>query len=81
VNFTVRPRQNPGANYGTSNSPSVTSTQNYSNEQTYNVQEFTQYAYVRIRGRQMAFRVSSDTLGVAWQLGTSRLDLRQDGRR
>jgi hypothetical protein len=81
VMFTVRPRQNPGANYGSSDDPSVTSTQDYSQVQTYNVQQFTQYAYVRIRGRQMAFRVSSDGLGVSWQLGASRLDVRQDGRR
>jgi hypothetical protein len=81
VAFTVRPRQNPGANYGSSAAPSVTSTQNYTNEQTYNVQTFTEYAYVRIRGRQMAFKVSSSGLGVSWQLGAARLDVRQDGRR
>ena len=81
VNFTVLPRQNPGANYGNSDNPDVTSKQNYSSERTYNVQQFTEYAYVRIRGRQMAFQVSSDTLGVAWQLGTPRLDVRPDGRR
>ena len=81
VAFTVRPRQNPGANYGSSAAPAVTSTQNYTNEQTYNVQTFTEYAYVRIRGRQMAFKVSSTGLGVSWQLGAARLDVRQDGRR
>jgi hypothetical protein len=78
VTMTLKPRQNPGANYSAAATPSVTSTQDYSNVQTYNVQQFTQYAYVRIRGRQMAFKVSSNTLGVSWQLGTSRLDLRQD---
>jgi hypothetical protein len=29
----------------------------------------------------MAFRVGSDDLGVAWQLGMPRLDVRPDGRR
>ena len=81
VVFTVRPRQNPGANYGSTDTPSVASTQNYQNQQTYNVQQFTQYAYVRIRGRQMAFKISSSDLGVSWQLGTPRLDVRADGRR
>ena len=81
VNFTVLPRQNPGANYGSSNDPSVTSAQNYSAQRSYNVQQFDQYAYVRIRGRQMAFEVSSDGLGVSWQLGAPRLDVRPDGRR
>ena len=81
VVFTVRPRQNPGTAYGSTDTPTVASAQNYTNQQTYNVQEFTEYAYVRIRGRQMAFRISSSDLGVAWQLGSPRLDLRPDGRR
>ena len=81
LDFTVRPRQNPGANYGSSDSPPVISANNYVGQQTYNVQQFTQYAYVRIRGRQMAFKVSSNDLGVSWQLGTPRLDVRPDGRR
>ena len=79
--FTVLPRTNPGANYGPSNDPSVISTQNYQNQKTYAIQQFTQQVYVRIRGRQMAFQVSSDTLGVQWQLGMPRIDLRPDGRR
>lgn len=92
VNFTVLPRQNPGSKYGvsddpaiaaTQNNPAVVSKQNYSSsgQRTYNVQQFDQYAYVRIRGRQMAFEVSSDGVGVAWQLGAPRLDVRPDGRR
>jgi hypothetical protein len=81
LDFTVRPRQNPGTAYGTSDSPTITSGNNYSGQRTYNVQQFTEYAYVRIRGRQMAFKVSSNDLGVAWQLGTPRIDVRPDGRR
>jgi len=81
ANFTVFPRQNPGANYGSTDNPDVASTQNYSGQRTYNVQQFTEYAYVRIRGRQMAFQISSNDLGVAWQLGSPRLDVRPDGRR
>jgi hypothetical protein len=81
VTFTVRPRQNPGTNYGSTDTPTVASKQNYIGQQTYNVQQFTEYAYVRIRGRQMAFKISSDGLGVAWQLGMPRLDVKPDGRR
>jgi len=81
VVFTVRPRQNPGADYGSSDSPSVDSTNNYANQRTYNVQQFTEYVYVRVRGRQMAFRVGSNDLGTTWQLGAPRLDVRPDGRR
>ncbi len=81
VDFTVRPRQNPGSNYGPADSPTVTSAQSYAGTTTYNVQQFTEIIYTRIRGRQMAFKVSSDTLGTQWQLGVPRLDARPDGRR
>jgi hypothetical protein len=79
--FTVLPRANSGAPYGNSNNPDVVSTQNYQNQRTYAIQEFTQQVYVRIRGRQMAFKVSSNELGVQWQLGVPRIDIRPDGRR
>jgi hypothetical protein len=81
ADFTVRPRTFPGANYGTSDVPTVTSVQNYQAQRTYTVQQFTEQIYVRIRGRQMAFKVSSNTLGVQWQLGVSRIDIRPDGRK
>ena len=81
VNFTVRPRQFPGSNYGNSNSPAVISSVSFAGQRTYNVQQFTEQVFVRIRGRQMAFKVSSDSLGTAWQLGIPRIDVRPDGRR
>ena len=81
ASFTVLPRTFPGAAYGPSNDPAVISTQNYQNQRTYAIQQFTQQVYVRIRGRQMAFQVSSNTLGVQWQLGIPRIDIRPDGRR
>jgi len=81
LDFTVRPRQFPGTNYGSSNSPTVTSVDNYQNQRYYTVQQFTEQVFVRVRGRQMAFKVVSNDLGVAWQLGVPRIDTRPDGRR
>jgi hypothetical protein len=81
VTFTMRPRQNPGSNYGTAGTPTVTSTQNYQSQRNYTVQQFTEIIYTRIRGRQMAFKISSDGLGVQWQLGVPSVDVRPDGRR
>jgi hypothetical protein len=88
VNFTVKPRQNPGSAYGTSDNPFVISGNNYTTAPYYTVQLFTQIVYVRARGRQMAFRIESNnipgtttSLGTAWQLGTPRIDVRPDGRR
>jgi hypothetical protein len=81
VTFTLRPRQNPGANYSAAPNPTVTSTQNYQAQRNYVVQQFTQIVYTRVRGRQMAFRISSEGLGVQWQLGVPRIDVRNDGKR
>lgn len=80
VQFTVRPKQNPGSNYGTALSPTVTSAQSYAGQTTYNVQQFTEIVYSRVRGRQMAFKIESNTLGTQWQLGIPRIDVRPDGR-
>jgi hypothetical protein len=81
VTLTLRPRQNPGANYNTADTPTVASTQSYAGQVSYNVQQFTQIVYTRIRGRQIAFRISSDTVGTQWQLGVPRINIRPDGRR
>jgi hypothetical protein len=81
VIMTMRPRQNPGSAYGAAPSPVVASTQSYATQPTYNVQEFTEIIYTRIRGRQMAFRVDSIAVGTKWQLGVPRMDVRPDGRR
>jgi hypothetical protein len=45
------------------------------------VEQFTGQIFTRVRGRQMAMKVASDALGVTWQLGAVRIDMRQDGRR
>ena len=81
VTMTFLPREFSGSAYGTANNPTVASTQDYTNTREYVIQQFTPQIYVRARGRQMAFKVSSNTLGVAWQSGTNRLDIRPDGRR
>jgi hypothetical protein len=82
VTMTVLPRVNSGTAYGSADSPKVQSSNVYSNTQNfYNIQEFTGQVYTRIRGRQMAFKIESNTVGVAWQLGAPRIDIRPDGRR
>ena len=81
VTMTVKPRRNSGTPYGTADNPQVISADNYAAAAVYNVQEFTGQVYTRLRGRQLAFRIESTTLGVSWQLGTPRIDIRNDGRR
>jgi len=81
VTMQVKPRRNSGAPYGTADDPQVNSSDNFSNTPVYNIQEFTGQVYTRLRGRQLAFRIESNSLGVAWQLGSPRIDIRNDGRR
>ena len=81
VTMTVKPRQNSGTPYGQADSPSVVSGDNFITQHTYNIQEFTGQVYTRLRGRQLSFRIESTGLGVAWQLGMPRIDIRPDGRR
>jgi hypothetical protein len=45
------------------------------------VDNYTDIINIRMRGRDMAIKVSSDSLGTRWQLGTPRLNMRPDGRR
>lgn len=81
VTMTVLPRQNSGTPYGPADNPQVQSAQNYSRVPAYTVQQFTGEVFTRLRGRQMSFRIESNDIGVAWQLGSPRIDIRPDGRR
>lgn len=45
------------------------------------VEAYTDQVHVRVRGRQVAFKMESTAEGVAWQLGSPRIDIRPDGRR
>ena len=71
--------------FGLANSGSgVTSDagQPVSSSSTYNItEEFTGQIYTRLRGRQMIFKISSNQINTAWQLGAPRIDIRADGRR
>jgi hypothetical protein len=72
VVFTMRPRNFPGSSYGTSPAKSVITT---------NVTNYTDQVFMRARARQMAMEISSEDLGVQWQLGSPRIDGRPDGKR
>jgi hypothetical protein len=45
------------------------------------VDTYTSQVFIRSRARQMALKISSETLGVQWQVGAPRLDAREDGKR
>ena len=75
VNMTLETKNFPGADY------SMTSTSPVSRSATVPIEQFTEQAHIRLRGRSFAFKISSDATGVDWRLGTPRIDARGDGRR
>jgi hypothetical protein len=75
VTLQVRARNFPGSgfqNTGTTDSKPVIETA---------VDVYTDQVFIRARARQMALKISSEDLGVNWQLGVPRLDARADGKR
>lgn len=86
VTMYLLPLNNSGSGYHVDNvaanqSVGGDSFANVTRVATVPIEEFTGQIYTRVRGRQMAIKVESTALGVAWQLGAPRLDLRPDGRR
>jgi hypothetical protein len=71
--------------YGLSNSGSGRTSSagaNVSSSSAYDItEEFTGQIYTRLRGRQMIFKIESNQVNTAWQLGAPRIDIRPDGRR
>ena len=73
--FTIKARDFPGSNFSSTGSGTATRTQ------VTPVEEYTDQAHARIRGRSFAFRIESTALGSKWKLGSPRVDIRPDGRR
>ena len=48
---------------------------------TATIDQYTNQVFIRARGRQMNFKISSDNVGTQWQLGMPRVDARPDGLR
>jgi len=81
VTMTLYGRQNSGSAYVPSDIDTVISSNNYQTQSEYTIEQYTGQVYTRLRGRQMSFLIKSTDLGVAWQLGTPRIDLKPAGRR
>ena len=79
--FTLFPLQNSGSGYNSPASEGGNSTGAVTRSATAPVEKYTDRLDIRVRGRQMAFKVESTAIGVQWQLGSPRLDMRIDGRR
>lgn len=77
--FTLYPMKNSGSGFGDSVGGSRAA--GVTRFVAAPVEQFTGQVYIRVRGRQLVMRVESTGLGVTWQLGSPRIDIRADGRR
>jgi hypothetical protein len=81
VTMTLIPMQNSGSGYNDPISLGGNSNATVTRTSTSVIEQFTGQVYVRVRGRQMIIQIESNQLGCAWQLGSPRIDIKQDGRR
>jgi hypothetical protein len=73
--MTLKVRNFPGGNYRHSTGSTIEKTASIP------VEQFTEQVHLRLRGRSMAFRIESSDTGVAWRLGSPRVEIQPDGMR
>lgn len=79
--LTLLPLQNSGSGYNNPQSVAGSSSGEIIRSAVVPVEKFTGQVNIRVRGRQMSLKIESANLGVQWQLGAPRIDIRPDGRR
>jgi hypothetical protein len=79
--MTLIPMQNSGSGYNDPLSLGGNSNAVITRTAIVPIEQFTGQVYIRVRGRQMILKLESNQIGCTWQLGSPRLDIRQDGRR
>ena len=75
------PLQSSGSGFSSPASEGGDSSGTVTRSATVPVEKYTTQVNTRVRGRQLSIKVQSADLGVQWQLGAPRLDIRPDGRR
>ena len=81
VTMMLKPMQTSGSGYNDPESLGGVNQSNVSRVAVLPIEQFTGQINTRVRGRQLVMEVRSTGLGVQWQLGSPRLDIRPDGRR
>ena len=80
VDMSVAVTKFPGAATSTTDVAGTTLTRGVTTS-TATIDQYTNQVFIRARGRQMNFKISSNTLGTQWQLGEARVDAQPDGLR
>jgi len=73
--MTLKARNYPGGAYLQTNSKTVEKTASVP------VEQFTDQVNVRLRGRSFAFKIETTDTGIAWRLGSPRVEIQPDGMR
>lgn len=81
VTVTLYALAGSGAGYNAPASEGGTNTASITRTTEIPVEQYTDQLHVRVRGRQLAMRIASSDIGVTWQAGSFRLNMRPDGRR
>jgi hypothetical protein len=81
LNMTLIPMKGSGSGFNTPQSLGGSSSAAVTRTATVPIEQFTNIVYIRVRGRQLIMKAESTGLGVTWQLGSPRIDVRPDGRR
>ena len=83
VTMTIGVRNFPGAVSSTTNAEGESTAElvTVTGTTTATINQYTNQVFIRARGRQMNFKISSTGVGVQWQLGMPRVDARPDGLR
>lgn len=79
--MTLLPLQNSGSGYNNPASVGGSDNGTVTRTATVPIEQFTGQVNIRVRGRQMSIKMASDGVGVQWQMGSPRIDIRPDGRR
>ena len=80
VDMSVAVTKFPGAATATTDVAGATLSRNVVTAAS-TIDQYTDQVFIRARGRQMSFKISSNTLGTQWQLGDTRVDAKPDGLR
>jgi hypothetical protein len=79
--MTLLPLQNSGSGYNNPASLGGSDNGVVTRIATVPIEEFTGQVNIRVRGRQLSIKMASDAVGVQWQLGSPRIEIRPDGRK
>lgn len=78
--LTFYPLKNSGSGYTDPASVGGDSNATITRTATVPIETFTGQVYVRLRARQLAMKFESTGVGVSWQLGAIRMDIKPDGK-